>query len=173
MVYDFLAVKTGIKKITSLFFILLGFTPLLFTLFVTIKKQEIRHRMKEKLERQHLQTIILAENQVVWMDKHEIWVNDHMFDIHNSKLESGVYTFTGLYDEEETILVEKQRNTTGKNNEQHKLLDRLFKYLKIFWSQPAEINDPVIPCGSFNSFNSPESVNPFREIFTPPPQVDC
>lgn len=129
--------------------------------------------MKEKLEERQLQTVIIPENEVTWMDKHEIWVNNSMFDIQTKKLENGIYTFTGLYDEEETILVEQERNTAGKNNEQNKLLTQLFKSLPVFCEQN---NEP----GCFFSLHDlytplilPGPVNPFRKILTPPPQVGC
>ncbi len=161
--------KTAIRKTTAFFFTLLGFTPLLFVIIITIKKHDVRQRMKEELESDQLQTIILPENEVAWMDKHEIWVNDHMFDIHSSKLENGVYTFTGLYDEEETQLVEQERNATGKTKEQNRLLVQFFKCLPLFCSQPTEIFR-ISTLDFYNSFISTHPVNPFREILTPPPQ---
>ena len=158
------------KKITSLFFILLGFVPLLFVLVITIKKHDIHERMKEKLESQHLQTIIIAENEVTWMDKHEIWVNNSMFDIHTRKLEHGIYTFTGLYDDDETILVEQERNAMGKNNEQNKLLVLLFKCLPTFCNQHNEIQNPSSKHDCYSMLTPPIPISQFREILTPPPQ---
>jgi hypothetical protein len=162
--------RTATKKITSLFFILLGFAPLLFVLVVSIKKNDIHRQMKEKLKSQHLQTIILPENEVTWMDKHEIWVNNSMFDIHSKKLENGIYTFTGLYDDDETELVEQERNAAGKNNEQNKLLAQLFKCLPGFCNEYTEIATPLPDHYSYNSLISPIPISQFREILTPPPQ---
>lgn len=129
-------VKNTTQKITGFLFILLGLAPLLFILFITLRKEQVRYRMKQELKYQTLQTVIVSENEVVWMDKHEIWVNNSMFDIHTKKLESGIYTFTGLYDKDETMLVEMERNAAGKNKEQNRLLVRLFKSLPFL--QPAE-----------------------------------
>ena len=111
-------------------FLLTGLLPVLFTVFFLLKQQMIRHEMKEKLETSLLQTITINEKDVVWMDDHEIWVNEHMFDIHTKKLENGIYTFTGLYDEEETNLVKKHKDTTEKNNEENQLLSSLFQLLQ-------------------------------------------
>jgi hypothetical protein len=126
--------------------------------------------MKEKLESHHLQTIVIPENKVTWMDKHEIWVNNSMFDIHTKKLENGIYTFTGLYDDDETELVEQERNAAGKNNEQNKLLAQLFKCLPGFCNQQTEIQDLLSQHDCYNSLTSPIPINQFREILTPPPQ---
>ena len=163
--------KTTPKKITSLFFILLGLVPLLFVLLTTIRKQDIRKEMKEKLEHLQLQTLVLPENEVTWMDEHEIWVNQSMFDIHSKKLENGIYTFTGLYDEKETLLVELERNAAGKNNEQNELLAQLFKSLPGFYDQNSETGCPELQFVNYSFFIPQNTVRPFRKILTPPPQV--
>lgn len=152
-------------------FLLLGLTPLLFILVISIKKEEIRHRMKEELEKGHLQTVIIPENEVVWMDRHEIWVNNSMFDISTKELENGVYTFTGLYDEEETLLVEQERNATGETREENILLTQLFKSLPEFCGQHKEGFDPLSLDAHYRSYLSTLRVHPFREILTPPPQA--
>lgn len=158
---------------TSLFFIMLGFIPLLFVLVITIKKQNIRHRMKANLEQQHLQTITLPENEVTWVNDHEIWVHNSLFDIRTKNYENGVYIFTGLYDKEETILVEKEKETTGKNNEQNKLMAQLFKCLPVFCTQQSEILNLLPLQDPYNQLISPDPNNQYREILTPPPQVCC
>ncbi len=165
--------KTVTKKIASLFYLLIGIGPLLFVLFVSIKKEDIRHRMKQQLESRQLHTIILPENAVVWMDKHEIWVNDHMFDIHSKKLENGTYTFTGLYDDDETELVRQQQNTTEKDKQQSKLLAELLKCLPVFHTQTKEIYSVSFPHNCYNLLVPQSPVIQYREILTPPPQVCC
>jgi hypothetical protein len=166
-------VKTVTKKIASLFYLLIGIGPLLFVLFVSIKKEGIRHRMKQHLESRQLHTIILPENAVVWMDKHEIWVNNHMFDIHSKKLENGTYTFTGLYDDDETELVRQQQNTTEKDKQQNKLLAELLKCLPVFHTQTKEIYSASFPHHCYNLLVPQSPVTQYREILTPPPQVCC
>jgi len=164
-------VKTATKRIVSFFFILLGFIPLLFVLLITIKKQDIRHRMKEKMGRDALHTIILPEHEVKWMDKHEIWVNDHMFDISIMKLENGVYTFTGLYDDEETELVNHQREAGSKQGQENKLLTGLFKSLhNIYYTEAAGNHFLDDQPENRASLRIPGTVSQFREIITPPPQ---
>jgi len=126
--------------------------------------------MKEELEKRELTTVIIPENEVIWMDDREIWVNNSMFDILNKKLENGMYTFTGLYDDEETELVEKERKENGKAGENNKLLAQLFKHLPVFCDQQDE------DIGFFSKHNNYWSwlpsgiINPYREILTPPPQ---
>jgi hypothetical protein len=164
--------KTGTRKIISPLFLLPGLAPLLFVFFVSIQKQSIKHEMKGKLDVQHLQTIILPENEVRWMDKHEIWVNEHMFDIHSKKLVNGIYTFTGLYDDEETELVKKQQGTNEKEKQQNKLLSQLFKCLHTIFYSNARQFDPLTdtPANAFCLFSSRLVTQP-KEIITPPPQI--
>lgn len=127
--------------------------------------------MKEKLETDKLQTIVLPEEKVIWMDKHEIWVNEHMFDIHSKELVNGVYTFTGLYDEDETELVKKERQATGNSNEQNKILAHFFKQLPAFYDATTEDHSIPVSNYSFNFFASTHSIRQYKEIVTPPPQV--
>lgn len=160
-----------LKKIIAVFFLLAGFMPVLITLLFLYKQQLIRHEMKEKLEKSLLQTIVINEKNVVWMDDHEIWVNEHMFDIHTKKLENGIYTFTGLYDEQETDLVKKHKETTEKNNEEHKLLSSLFQLLQNTFLEdvPSSIIRDLIRteyCPLILHYKP----SPFKAILTPPPQ---
>ena len=106
------------------------------------------------------------------MDKHEIWVNDHMFDIHSKKLEHGVYTFTGLYDDDETELVKKQQGATEEDKQQNKLLSQLFKCLHtIFYTCPQQFD---FLCDKHNNTFCRMSsllITQPKEILTPPPRV--
>jgi hypothetical protein len=165
--------KAANRKIISLLFLLPGLAPLLFVLFVSLQKQSIRQEMREKLKApQQFETIILPENEVKWMDKHEIWVNEQMFDIHTKKLVNGVYTFTGLYDDDETELVKKQQGTTEKEKQQNKLLSNLFKCLHtIFYTQPADFNFVVKRQENKFCRSLQQLATQSKEILTPPPQV--
>jgi len=116
-------VIVAFKKIIAALLIIAGLTPLLLPISIDIKEQIIQWRMEEALEKTAtLQTIILPEQEVIWKDKHEIWVNEQMFDISSKKLENGVYTFTGLYDRDETLLVKQEKESSGKNALENKKL---------------------------------------------------
>ena len=126
--------------------------------------------MKKELGIRELHTVVIPESEVIWMDKHEIWVYNSMFDIQTKKLENGIYTFTGLYDEEETILVERERKETGKADEKNKLLARLFKSLPVFCDQQHESDHLLSKHDNYWSWLSSRATNPFREIVIPPPR---
>ena len=128
--------------------------------------------MIEKLETSLLQTITINENDVVWMDDHEIWVNEYMFDIHTKKLENGIYTFTGLYDEQETDLVKKHKDTTEKNHEENQLLSSLVQLLQSVFIED-ETNSLITDLKriKYRPLILQNIPSPFISIITPPPQV--
>lgn len=150
---------------------LLGFAPLLFALFLSLKKEQNRNRMKEKLETHSLHTIVIPANEVIWVKKHEIKIRNRMFDIKTSKLENGVYTFSGLYDDEETSLIEKERHAQGKKNEQNRLLTLVFKSFPSFCNRTYESPAPLLIQKMYGEYLSSTIPSLFREILTPPPQV--
>jgi len=159
------------KKITGFFFLLLASFPLMLILLLNIQQQMIWSIMKEKLETENLLTITVAENEVVWMDKHEIWINDRMFDIHSKTIQNGVYTFTGLFDEKETLLVKKHKDSTEKSREENKLITQLFQCLQnIFLPGYQYTCFTSLKNIYSNSYFTPDPSQPFLAILTPPPE---
>jgi hypothetical protein len=167
--------KPAIKKITTFFFTLLGVAPLLFTIFIVIKQQVIHHKMEQQLESKMLHTIALAESDIHWLKEgKEMLINGRMFDVKTFK-NSGIdkVVITGLFDEEETLLVnqvKKQHQNDTDNGT--KILAQFFQLLQITHDNTAEENFIPFSPGS-NYFQGDESrpASPFITILTPPPQV--
>lgn len=128
--------------------------------------------MKAKLEHQQLQQITVPASEVIWMDKHEIWINESMFDIQSFKLENGVYTFVGLYDDDETEIVKDQEKNGRKSKEEAQVLAQLFKWLHNTYKETSEEKVFLAPVLQIfknnNSFFIPLS---FKVVPTPPPRV--
>jgi hypothetical protein len=166
--------RTATKKIISVLFIVLGLTPLLFTLAFTIKQQSIRHRMKERMEIQALHSITLADNEIRWAKEgKEIWVNGKMFDIKRSDHKNGLTTFYGLYDEDETLLkIVFNNGWKKKMTEQNQLLSQFFQSLQGICFTPIT-DSPVLPSKQYHtaSLHSPKPQSQFKTILTPPPQA--
>lgn len=130
--------------------------------------------MKQKLEKQVLQTVVIPEKDVTWMDKHEIWVNEQMFDISSVKFENGIYTFTGLYDEEETYIVKREKEAKKKKKFDDTLLTQFFKCIQnSFFSNNAETLEPICFSDHNSSLAIAGPVTQFKEILTPPPRLAC
>ena len=166
--------RTAINKITAFLFTLLGFAPLLFIILAGIKQKEIQHHMKKQLESKMLHTITLENCDVFWVKKgKEILVNGRMFDIKSSKpIGNDKIIFTGLYDDDETALVNKMRNNQQtEKNTGGKLLAQLFQLLRSSCNNTTE--DVFIPSFNDNYFPVFEQrlLSRFKTILTPPPQV--
>ena len=165
--------RTATKRTTTYLLLLLAALPLVYTLFMGIPQKAIQHKMKERLETQLLRTITVAKNDVHWVkDEKEIWVNGRMFDIKSSHLQNGVYVFSGLYDEEETALLEQLQKDQQNNNSNSKQLVQLFQLLQSFYNNPQEeiVSPGNIPGSKFIPEASPLA-SQFMSIFTPPPQA--
>ena len=66
--------------------------------------------MVEKLEREQLQKITLHNSSIQWYKKNkEIVINSTLFDVKSYTLGGDSTTFTGLFDEEETVLKRQVR----------------------------------------------------------------
>ncbi len=155
-------------------FTLLGLAPLLFILFTSIKQQEIRYSMKRQLESKMLHTITLAKKEVNWLKEgKEILINGRMFDVKSFQpAGNGKISFTGLYDDDETALVNKVgKNQQNENNAGGKLLAQLFQLLQSSFNNTA--SEVIIPSLNNNHFPGIEQRLPsqFLTILSPPPQV--
>jgi hypothetical protein len=162
-----------LRKIASFSLLLSGSVPFAFSLLFIIRQEIVQHEMKEKLERQSLHTITLAGGDVRWINKKEIWVNGKMFDVKSFSINAGQYEFTGLFDEEETILAGQLKNKANKNNEAaNNLLTHLFQWLQTVYSDNAiTLFSAEKSAGLRRCFFSPALISPFKTILTPPPQV--
>lgn len=135
-----------------------------------IKKKDIHQEMREELKVHSLKTIVIPADEVIWMDKHEIWINDQMFDISTQKLENGVFTFTGLYDEKETELITKEKETEKGNKD--KILSHLIHCIQNqFYRSALQLNDGFTLSLYAYSMYASKTASAYLEIITPPPQA--
>ena len=168
-------VRTAIEKSTGIFFLLLGCTPWLFILVFCIKQQSIRHEMKEKLEQNiPLYSINIADNEVVWVKKgKEITVNGKMFDVKTAKSDNGITTFTGLYDEDETLLKKQlaeswQKKSSGENKT---LLQLIVSLQNVFYETPGVELLCQREISQYYLFDHSGLPVNFKLILTPPPRA--
>ena len=144
--------------------------PHLFTLFFLVKQQIIRHEMKEKLEKEFLQTIVVPKKEVTWVKYNkEIKIEDNLFDVKSFSEKNGLCFFIGLFDAEETALndlLEKDADDKTENE-----LMQLFQWLQSPCTA-LSIDTPLITNYSKPTFFPIllHISSPFRNIPTPPPQ---
>lgn len=148
-------------------------TPPVTAIIFQLHQQAIRHSMKERLEKQLLQTIVVGENDIHWIKaEKEIWLNNRMFDIKSFCHKNGQYLVTGLYDDVETLLVKQvQKNQQQENNSSNKLLLRLLQLFPVSYEIPTdEFLAFLVITRQFPENNFPICSH-YLSIITPPPQI--
>lgn len=127
--------------------------------------------MRNKLGRDQLLTVTLKAEEVVWMDKHEILVDGYMFDISSKKLENGVYTFTGLFDKEETELVKNHQGHHDRSKDsQTQLLQSVFSLTALTPDASGGITHFINHSRIYPACLTLQIQSPVLDQLTPPPQ---
>lgn len=160
------------KRSVAFLFLLVVLAPLSYALTVVVKEKVIEWEMKKKLGRDQLLTISLKADGVVWMDEHEILVDGYMFDISTKKLENGVYTFTGLFDKEETELVKNhQGHHDQSKNIQTQLLQSVFSLTAITLATTADQSHLIDLSRRYPAYLTLRFQSPVLDLLSPPPQT--
>ena len=129
--------------------------------------------MKEQLEKKLLQTIVVGENDIHWIKaEKEVWLNNRMFDVKSFCHKNSHYFLTGLYDDDETLLVKQlQKNQQQENNSGNKLLLQLLQLFPISYEIPADEFLPFLVITRQFPENNDPICSHYLSIITPPPQV--
>ena len=165
--------KTAVRRIAPFVLLLLAVLPLFYALFIQMQQMALHHKMKEKLETGLLHSITVKKEQVHWItDGKEIMVEGRMFDIKSSHFQNGICTFEGLYDGEETDLMEQLQKNQHSDSSNSKQLVQLFQLLQTLFSNSSgeEISVTAVLSPEFPVFHSSLS-SQFISLFTPPPQA--
>lgn len=105
---------------------MLTLTPVLFMGGLQLAQYCIRQRMEMALEREPLVTITLSQNEVVWYEEgREIKVDGRMFDIKTYTVENGLFTAQGVYDDDETEVVNMMNGHWSERDQQHLIIQLL------------------------------------------------
>ena len=90
---------------------------MLCILFLHLYQWQLNHTREERMEDQLLQTLNVTEDKVVWKEEgREVTIDGAYFDLSSWSLENGIYTLTGVFDQEETQvnqMLEKQNGLSG------------------------------------------------------------
>lgn len=101
------------------------------------------------MEEKKLQTVVVDSDKVIWREAgREVTIDGEYFDLVSWNLTDGKYTFTGVYDEEETAVV----NLLQKQSETGTSIIRLMFFGQLFVS---------LVCYIFNFSLFPESKTQF------------
>ncbi len=148
-------------------------TPVFYMVSYQVRQRQIQREMNEKLEKEITQTISLNPDEIKWVKKEkEIIIEGRLFDVKEIRHESnGKITVTGLYDEEETSLIEHFQKTQQHNGAEKNQLAQLFQ---LVWFIPENLSGEHQDVLVFKKLFSPKSdklIASFQEILTPPPQA--
>lgn len=159
------------RKITAFAFALLIALPLVFIGGMLVKQKIIRFQREERMERELLQTITVATEKIHWIKQgKEILLEGRMFDVKNFRQESGSYTLTGFFDDEEDTLHGQMKNITGEKKDA--FITAVFNFLQIPVYhepevQPASVNQELLTKQYSTYAEKPVAVTA-AEIIHPP-----
>ena len=166
--------KNIISKIIAVIFFIVTGAPLFFSSLLLIKQQYARHKIKEKLETGLLHTIILPENEIVWVKKNkEIRIDNELFDVKSTLKENNKIILTGVFDHEETEIEQKLGNLSGNTNNPNPILIKLFSFLQNIFSGMGgfEIKYDFGCTIKTETYFTPGLPQLPHTVITPPPQV--
>lgn len=108
--------KKNQTDIISILFSSLLMLPLLLVIILQLWQLHLNHTAHKRIEKETVRTIVIKDEDVVWKEAgREVTIKGEYFDLISWSLKDGVYTFTGIYDKEETAvsnMLEKQ-NASG------------------------------------------------------------
>lgn len=162
------------RKITAVVLVIIAITPLACCLMLNIRQQNIRHRMKEKLESEITHTVIIPEKDLQWIEQgKELLINGRMFDVkHIIRQNNGKVILTGLFDNDETNLVKEIRTQQEKSRSED--YAQLVSLLQIVQVLPPDTNSSDIPVARTEPAGCPHKMNFLHSAYigvsTPPPR---
>jgi uncharacterized membrane protein len=99
--------KKNRGHIASILFGSLMFLPLIFIILLQAYLFYLSSTAIERMDDRRLETVVVEEHKVEWREAgREVTIDGAYFDLVSWELENGLYTFTGVYDEEETAVME-------------------------------------------------------------------
>lgn len=166
------ALKKNPSIVAGIFFTILAVLPAFLFLSTSVYKWQVKKQFAGRIESSRkFVTVIVKESDVVWMDKHEIYIHERMFDIKSSILTDGVYTFKGYYDSDETELVKNQQQSTSSQSTTS-TQNWLLKYLQLFNAikyddTTLSASSTIVHCSKLITIRK----DVYIAIKTPPPQA--
>lgn len=118
-----------LRRIISISCIILASSlPLIFSGFFLSSRFMIRMNMFERVNKEQLTTIKIPENEIEWYNQgHELILEGKMFDVKAIHLENGIYTISGLFDDDETELDSIEEYYANQEGHSKKITFQIFQ----------------------------------------------
>jgi hypothetical protein len=164
------------KKILAFSMLLLTAAPIYFFTGIIVKQKIIQLGMKEKLANSSLQTIGINEINSSWIKiNEEISIEGKLFDVKSVKVLNGITMVTGLYDNDENILLELLNNFISNKSETDSnpskaIVKFSFPALYPISTPLYKHNIYLITCTHFKEFNEWNILSNFINNPSPPPK---
>lgn len=163
------------KKILPFVATIVFAAPLLYVVFLQTKQIIIRHEMKERLEEQMLHKVTVQKQDIHWTEKgKELRIDGHMFDAEEVEYHTdGSITVTGLYDDEETDLLQQLNKTCQQQNTtENQQMTHFLTFILSMPEQPLNFGIPFLTNNRLKkSVNDMSLPSKHLKIPAPPPKV--
>lgn len=143
--------------------------PLLLIVLLQLWQVYLFHTAYERMEEETVQTLVVETNQVVWKEEgREVTIDGEYFDLVSWSLQDGKYTFTGVFDRQETAIANVLETKTNTGN----FISRLLLVSQCFVATICIISMNHIPAleKSFHFFSDQYKFL-FKRIISPPPKA--
>jgi hypothetical protein len=165
----------NMKNILILVIFIILLAPLAAPIFLELKISIIKIEARERLERNHLVTLHILKENIHWTKSHkEIIIGHRLFDIKQSIQNGKEWIVKGIFDDEETSLLNKLNNLwqRQKSRQGNFLLKYLHQLGKTCFQENFLQIDVLRPgCKSFAAETNYCVKDVFIKIPSPPPQA--
>jgi hypothetical protein len=143
--------------------------PLIIIVVLQLWQVYLSNTAYERMEEENVQTLVVESSRVVWKEAgREVTIDGEYFDLVSWSLKDGKYTFTGVFDKEETAIaamLEKQSSTSN-------FISRLLLFSQCFAAMLSLISFMFFSRFQKSlSFFSSQYKFLFQKIIAPPPKA--
>ena len=103
------------RRIISVFFGLLLALPLLYVTGLQVKQVYIKHSLEERLEARLLKTLFIPTQDWRRINNREILIDGKLFDLKSVTETTDGFLVSGVFDEEETAVVQQLDKSCNTN----------------------------------------------------------
>jgi hypothetical protein len=147
--------------------------PLLFMGGLQALQFYIKERMEASLERDALQTIALPAAEAIWYEgDKELLINGKLFDVKAYTTANGVLTAKGIFDEQETEVINLLNSTWSETQQTHLVIQLLLlsHCLLLFTFYIANFGTNAVLLKRY-PFPPSYYFPPLLSVLTPPPKA--
>ncbi len=148
--------------------------PLVFLLTALCMQQWIRWEKIEELEHAKLIQVKVSHSSITWIKEgKELLIDGNLFDVKSIEEKNDQVILTGLYDHEETAIINAINGQTATGQDAGQLRTTFIYTLLMGLSTPIEQLNTVTYLPSFLFLHPSNTLlyqHPFQDPLSPPPQ---